>query len=134
MDKLSRNIIRGIICVKSLVITAFLISMVVIGYRQFRFYSSGFPEHQDFAKEKEGVVFGMFFYLLPLILSLLIDFKEQKNATLKGKWYLLTLSLIVLYILINQLKENHYIGLSIAVVMAVILVLTIRKQNQSLKN
>ena len=134
MSNISRNIIRGAIAIKLLILVAFSISVIAVSYEQYNLNSSDFPENRQMAENKEGVIFYMILFLVPLALSVIVDFKEQKSAVLKGKWYLLTLSLITLYVWINQLKGQHYVGLSIATAMTVILALTIRKQNQSLTN
>lgn len=132
MSNINKNIIRIVIGIKLLVLVGMIISIATISYQQFTFQTSAFPEHKDFLKEKEGVILGIFLLSIPLVLSVIIDFKEQKKNVLNGRWYLLTLLLLLGYILVNQLK-GHYSGVVISVGMAVGLVLIIRKQNQLLR-
>lgn len=129
MRKVNRNIIRIFIGVKILVLTGMLISIVAIGEQQFSYHVSDVPEHKEFLKEKKGVVFGLFMFLIPIAISLIVDFREQKKELLKGKWYIVTLSLVLGYVLINQLK-GHYLGYIIAALMALGYIYTIRQQKQ----
>jgi hypothetical protein len=129
MSEANKTIIRVIIAIKFLVLAGMIISIAVIGYQQFAFYTSDFPEHKDFFREQGGVTLGLFLFLIPLVLSLVIDFKEVKRKVLRGKWYILTLLLLIGYILISQL-QGHYSVFFIATGMAVVLVLIIRKQNR----
>ncbi len=122
---LTKSIIGVIIFIKMLLIVAFLTSILAISYSQFRYYSSDFPEHIDLAKEKEGVAFGMSIYLLPIILSVVVDFKEVRNPKLNGKWYLLTLILILFYALNYKLRLSDTIGLLMATVISLVLVFII---------
>lgn len=128
MSKVNKNIVRVVIGIKLLLLVGMTISIIAIGKQQYTFQVSDIPEHKDLLKEKEGVVLGLITFLIPLLLSLIIDFKELKKEVLKGKWYLLTLSLIVAYVLINQLKMYDYVGILIAVVMTIGLILMLRKQ------
>ncbi len=128
MSKANRNIIRIIIGVKLLLLVGMTISIIAIAKQQCTFQMSDIPEHKDLLKEKEGGVLGLITFLIPLLLSLIVDFKELKKEVLKGKWYLLTISLMVAYILINQLKVYDYVGMLIAVVMTIGLILILRKQ------
>ena len=134
MNKFNENIIRVVIAIKLLVLLVFLISVIAVGVEQYNLSSSDFPENKKIEESKSGIAFYMILFLLPLLLSVIVDIKEQKHAVLKRQWYFLTLFLIACYTLINQLKEQHFIGLSIAAVMAVFLFLAIRKQNQSSAN
>jgi|GEM_PF-3222772 hypothetical protein len=127
MIKLNRNIVRVAIGIKALILTGVLISIVAIGYDQYSLSSSTFPENNQLAEKKEGVLLYLILFLVPLVLSVIIDFKEQKDAFLKGKWYLITLGLIVFYILLNQLK-GHYTALILAGIMIIALSTVLRKQ------
>jgi hypothetical protein len=101
----------------------------MIGIDQQNLGDSGFPENQDVAVEKEMTLFRVLILLLPIVVSIFIDIKEQKVAMLKGRWYLLTSLLIVFYVIVNQLK-GHYAALILAVVLTISLALIIRKQRQ----
>ncbi|HEY5747859.1 MAG TPA: hypothetical protein VIU12_17415 [Chryseolinea sp.] len=129
MNEASKNIIRVVIAIKLLLLMGMIISITVIGYQQFTFRTSDFPEHRDFFREQEGVALSLFLFLIPLALSLVVDFKEVKMKGLKGKWYILTLLLLIGYTLIRQL-QGHYLVFFVATGMAVALVLIIRKQNR----
>lgn len=133
MSQASRNIIRIVIAIKLLILTGMFVSIIAVGYQQLTYLSSDFPEHQDFLKEKEGVTLGLFLFSIPLVLSLIIDFKEVKANVLNREWYILTLLLLLGYILLSQL-QGHYSGLFIALGMVVALVIIIRRQRQLLKD
>lgn len=133
MSQASRNIIRIVIAIKLLILTGMFISIIAVGYQQLTYLSSDFPEHKDFLKEKEGVTLGLFLFSIPLVLSLVIDFKEVKANVLNREWYILTLLLLLGYILLSQL-QGHYSGLFIALGMVVALVIIIKRQHQLLKD
>jgi hypothetical protein len=126
---MNKNIIRITIGIKLLISIVFLISLFMIGIDQQNLGDSGFPENQDVAVEKEMTLFRVLILLLPIVVSIFIDIKEQKVAMLKGRWYLLTSLLIVFYVIVNQLK-GHYAALILAVVLTISLALIIRKQRQ----
>ncbi|AUS04918.1 hypothetical protein C1A40_05290 [Tamlana carrageenivorans] len=114
MNKLKRNIIKVTITIKLLLSLAMLISILSIGYQQVTFQLSGVPEHEDLLKEKEGVVFQLILFLIPIIISLIVDFKALKNNTLQKKWFLVTSILVLSYIIINFLN-GHFSGFLIAI-------------------
>ena len=117
MNRLKRNIIKVVITIKLLLSFAMLVSILSIGYQQTTFQLSGIPEHEDLLKEKEGVVFRLILFLMPIIISLIIDFKALKNNTLQKKWFLLTCVLVLSYIVINLLN-GHFAGLLIAITLS----------------
>ena len=114
MNKLKRNIIKITITIKLLLSLVMLVSIIFIGYQQTTFQLSDVPEHEDLLKEKEGVVFQIILFLIPIIISLIIDFKVLKNTALQKQWFLLTSVLVLSYIIINLLN-GHFSRLLIAV-------------------
>lgn len=133
MKKSRKYVIRFVIGLKSLLGIGLLIGLSLRLSDQYAYFTSDFPEHEHFAKENSPIIWSVILFLIPLIISLIVDFKEQKKGLLKEKWYIITLSLVVGYVLINQLK-GHYLGYIIATVMAIGYINTIRKQKQLEKN
>lgn len=129
MGKSSKNIIRIVIGIKFLYTTLIIISIIFIEIQQLTYHTSSIPEHTDFLKEKEGVTLTMIIFLIPILLSLIIDFKELKKELLKTKWYIITTLYFVGYVLISQLK-NHYIQYVIVIGMIVVSIFIIRKINR----
>ena len=129
MSKVNRNIIRTAMGIKLLLLIGMIISIVSIGYQQLKFQNSEFPEHADFLKEKEGAVLIMTIFLIPWLLSLIVDFKELKKESLKSKWYIMTVLLLIGYFINFQLK-NEIVSYLIAISMTVGLIFIIRKQKR----
>lgn len=105
----------------------------MLSFQQFVFQTSNFPEHKGFLEEKKGVALMMGLILIPLLLSLIIDFRERKNILLNKTWYSINLLLIIGYIAISQLDRQHSIKLVIAASMTVMIILLIKKQKKLCK-
>ena len=133
MSKFRRNIIRVVIVIKSLLMIGILIGLIARVSDQYIYCTSGSPEHEAFAKLNGKIMLRGLLILILFFFSVIVDFKEQKNAVLKGKWYLLTLAVIACCILINQLKES-YADLIGAIGMIIGFTMIIRKQNQLITN
>lgn len=114
-------------------LVAIVISIVVIGYDQYKFSNSSFPEYIDLAKERAGVPYKMLFFSLPLLLSIVIDFKELKHYYLKRGWYLLTLLILIFYLLLRLFSGSDwgYILAGIIVVVLAAIILRYRRNVHS---
>jgi hypothetical protein len=129
MNKLRRIIIRINIAVKLLLSTGMIMSIIAIGCQQMKFQVSGIPEHEDLLKEYEGVVLKLVFFIFPVIVSLVIDFKELKSNSLQNRWYLIAGIVVLNYIIIKSLN-SHFIILVIEGFLGVGLLLVIFWQNK----
>lgn len=130
MNKIHRNIVWLFLVIKSLLIIGISIGLIMRLFDQYTYTTSGVPEHQDFAKANGEVLFRGLSFVLSLILSVIVDFKEQKSATLKKWWYLLTLFIILCYILISQLK-NGYLSLITVGTLTVVLIIILQRQKRN---
>lgn len=107
MNKIHRNIVLFFLIIKVFLIIGVSIGLIMRLFDQYTYTTSGIPEHQDFAKSNKEVLFRGILLALSLILSVIVDFKEQKSATLKKWWYVLTLFIILCYTLASLLKGSY---------------------------
>jgi H+/Cl- antiporter ClcA len=128
MEKNRKYIISIVFALKVLLCIGFLVGLFLRFLDQVTFWTSGFPEHDSFAKKNGRVILGMIPLLIPLMASLVVDFRELKKESLRRKWYLVTTGLVLGYFLICRVN-SHYFEFIISVFMTLLIIWIIRQQH-----
>jgi hypothetical protein len=128
MKKTRRYIIGIVIALKVLLCVGRLLGLILRLLDQITFLTSGFPEHKSFAKKNSQVILGVIPILIPLIASLVVDFREHKKESLRNNWYFISTGLVIGYVLISRIN-SHYLEYIVSVFMTLPYIYIMCKQH-----